>query len=260
MKTLLAVDVGNTNITLGLFEEHNQLGEYRIESHPPRTPAYYTRQVEKFRKNLGLSDIPFNGVAIGSVVPKLTEPLARMAQMGLGYEPLMVDCELNLGLKLLVDNPTEVGADRLCNVVAAKAAYPCPSIVVDLGTATTFDVLDREGNYIGGAIAPGMITAANNLFQKAARLYPIPLEFPSGVIGKNTTTHMQSGILIGHVALIEGMISRIAGELGWPEIFVIATGGFSEIIAGHSALIRATDPHLTLNGLRLIFQMNSGER
>lgn len=256
---LLTADIGNTNITLGLFDGNKMLGEYRIDSHPIRTVAYYSRQTGRFLKEHRLDFTAMTGVAIGSVVPKLTKPFVQMTRTVFGYDPVVVTRELNLGLELLVDNPAEVGADRLCNAVAAGVLYPKPCIVVDLGTATTFDVLDQNGNYIGGAIAPGLVTAAGDLFRKAAKLYRIDLEFPPHVIGKNTTAHMQSGILIGHLAMIEGMVQRITAELDLPQVFVIATGGLSEAVASHSSLINATDPRLTLDGLRLIFEMNTEE-
>jgi len=256
---LLVADIGNTNITLGLFDKNRLLAEYRIDSHPLRTATFYMRQIGWLLQKFKIGKEAVTGVVIGSVIPKLTDPFVQTAQSMFKCDPVVVTCELKLGLKLLVDNPAEVGADRLCNAVAAGAIYPKPGIVVDLGTATTFDVLDQDGNYIGGAIAPGLVTAAGDLFRKAAKLYRIDLEFPPHVIGKNTTAHMQSGILIGHLAMIEGMIRRIAAELNLPQIFVIATGGLSEVVASHSRIINATDPRLTLDGLRLIFEMNTKE-
>lgn len=253
---LLAIDIGNTNATVGLFRENDLKGCLRINSHPVRGADYYGRRIESLLKKQGIAINVIDGIVIGSVVPRLTEPFKQMAQTFFHIEPLLINCNLNLGCCLLVDNPAEVGADRICNAVATGVKYHCPSIVVDLGTATTFDVLDKEGNYIGGAIAPGLITGARDLFRKAAQLYPINLTFPPRVIGKNTTAHMQSGILFGHLAMIEGMIRRIGVEINQPDIFVIATGGFSNVIAQQSPLIQASDPYLTLDGLRLIYGMN----
>jgi len=257
---LLVADIGNTNITLGLFDGECLLGEYRINSHPIRTANYYGQKVGPFLRKSEIESKDITGIVIGSVVPKLTEPFVQMARNVFFCEPLIVTCDITLGLKLMVDNPSEVGADRICNAVAARAYYPKPAIVVDLGTATTFDILDAKGNYIGGAIAPGLITAATDLFRKAARLHRIDFEFPPYVIGKNTTAHLQSGILVGHLAMIEGMVQRIAAELKLPQIFVAATGGLSEVVAKHSPLINVTNPRLTLDGLRLIYGMNTKER
>ncbi|HPC35033.1 MAG TPA: type III pantothenate kinase [Candidatus Marinimicrobia bacterium] len=253
---LLAIDIGNTNVTIGLFLENNLKGFLRINSHPVRAADFYNRRIESFLAQQNIVIDKIDGIVIGSVVPRLIEPFKQMAHTFFHLEPLFVNCNLNLGRRLLVDNPAEVGADRICNAVAAGINYPCPSIVVDLGTATTFDVLDREGNYIGGAIAPGLVTGASDLFRKAAQLYRINLTFPPQVIGKNTTAHMQSGILFGHLSMIEGMVRRIAEEIHQPDIFVIATGGFSNVVAQHSNVIKVSDPNLTLDGLRLIYEMN----
>ncbi|MFH1214100.1 MAG: type III pantothenate kinase [Candidatus Neomarinimicrobiota bacterium] len=257
---LLAVDIGNTNVTVGLYDGKELRAVQRVNSHPVRTADYYGHKTELFLKNNRLDRSNIDGIVIASVVPQLTGPYVHMARTFCNLEPLIVTCELKLGLLVLVDNPAEVGADRLCNAVAAGTTYPHPGIVVDLGTATTFDVIDKGGNYIGGAIAPGLVTGASALFRKAAKLYRIDLDFPSQVIGKNTTGHMQSGILFGHLAMIEGIVRRIAAEMNLPEIFVIATGGFSEVIASHSAVINATDPQLTLTGLRLIYEMNRRQK
>jgi len=253
---LLAIDIGNTNVTCGLFKGNILLTDLRINSRPIRPADFYSHKIESWLKGPSLTSAAVDGVVIGSVVPSLTEPFQQMAKNFYGCEAMIVTSNLHLGRRFLVDNPAEVGADRICNAVAAAINYRCPCIVVDLGTATTFDVLDQEGNYIGGAIAPGLVTGASDLFRKAARLYRVSLDFPLKVIGKNTTTHIQSGILFGHLAMIEGMIKRIKVEMDRTDIYVIATGGFTQVIASHSTLINATDPNLTLNGLRLIYDLN----
>lgn len=256
MKMLLAIDIGNTNVTIGAFEGNIIQTVLRINSRPTRLVDRYGQIIKSWLDKNRFDSAAVSGVVIGSVVPRLTEPFSIVARTFFKCEALIVSCNLDLGRRILVDNPAEVGADRLCNAVAAATNYPCPCIVVDLGTATTFDVLDQDGNYIGGAIAPGLVTGASDLFRKAAQLYSVNLDFPQRVIGKNTSAHMQSGIMFGHLAMIEGMIKRITVGMGRTEIFTIATGGFSEVVASHTTFINAVDSNLTLNGLYLIYNLN----
>lgn len=253
---LLVIDIGNTNTVLGLFAQQQLLASWRLVSSHTRTSDEYYVAVKLFCVEAGVSVAEIKAVAISSVVPELTTNFQRMIRQHLGLEPLLVSAQLDLGLQLEVDNPLEVGADRLCDIVAAKHYYQPPLIVVDLGTATTFEILNAEGNYCGGAIAPGMITGAGELFRKAAQLYKIELQPPPHPIGKNTKEHLQIGIFIGHIAMIEGLIQRFQKELGLPELPVIATGGFCEEIARHSHLITAAMPDLTLQGIRLIYERN----
>lgn len=253
---LLVIDIGNTNTVLGLYKGEKLLGSWRLVSSHTRTPDEYYIALKLFCEDAGVPIAKIEGIAISSVVPDLTISFRRMIQRYFALEPLVVSAALDLGLQLLVDNPQEVGADRLCDVVAARQRYAPPLIVVDLGTATTFEVLNAGGDYIGGAIAPGMITGAGELFHKAAQLYKIELQAPTRVIGKNTREHLQSGIFLGHVAMIEGLVARFKSELGVFELPVIATGGFCEEIARYSQVITVAIPDLTLDGIRLIYEHN----
>lgn len=253
---LLVIDIGNTNTVLGLYQGPRLLVSWRLVSSHTRTPDEYYIAIKLFCENAGVSIGEIKAIAISSVVPDLTNSFERMIRRYFEFEPLVVSADLDLGLNLLVDNPREVGADRLCDIVAARQRYTPPLIVVDLGTATTFEILDAAGDYIGGAIAPGMITGAGELFHKAAQLYKIELQPPTHVIGKNTREHLQSGIFLGHIAMIEGMVQRFQTELGNYDLPVIATGGFCEEIAHHSRVITAAIPDLTLDGIRLIFERN----
>ncbi len=204
----------------------------------------------------GINTGDIKGVIIGSVVPDLTNSFIKMSQKYLSVEPVIVEHSLNLGLKFLVREPKQLGADRICNAVAAKKMYTTPLIVVDLGTATTFDVLDKKGDYIGGAISPGLLTGSLELIRKASQLHQIDLTYPDNIIGKTTKEHLQSGIFVGHIAMIEGLVSRIKKEFANDPVMVIATGGYSQELKKHTPNIDVANPNLTLEGLYLIYEMN----
>jgi type III pantothenate kinase len=195
------------------------------------------------------------GVVVASVVPPLTGIFEKLAIRYFGRPPLVIGTDVHTGVRVLLDSPGEVGADRVVNAVAAYRRYGGPACVVDLGTATTFDVLSSEGDYLGGAIAPGVGVAAEALFQRTAKLPRIDLVRPPAAIGKNTIQAMQSGLLFGYVGLVEGLVARFRAELG-PEMKVIATGGLASLIAAETDVIDAVDPWLTLEGLRLVWEMN----
>ena len=253
---LLAIDVGNTNTVVGIFRNQKIVNVWRIASTHARTIDEYWITVKLFCEDAGIRTDKLSGVIISSVVPQLTYNFRMMSRRYLSIEPIVVNHELNLGLELLVDEPETVGADRICNLVAGKAYYPLPQIIVDLGTATTFDVLDTAGNYLGGAIAPGLITGASELTQKAAQLYKFKISAPDHIIGKTTTEHMQSGIFVGHIAMIEGLCQRIQAEMNAESVRIIATGGYAEELGSHSTLIQHVNNNLTLEGLRILYERN----
>ncbi|PIS29357.1 MAG: pantothenate kinase [Candidatus Marinimicrobia bacterium CG08_land_8_20_14_0_20_45_22] len=253
---ILVADIGNTNITFGVFEGKNLLNFWRLNTSHSRTCDEYWLDINLLCRDAQYDIRRVEAIVIASVVPDLTQTFKEMTTKYLKVEAMIVAPTLDLGLKLLVDEPNQLGADRLCDIVAAKALLSCPLVVIDVGTATTFDVLDANGNYIGGAIAPGLVIAATNLVQKAAQLYGVEITAPEHIIGKNTREHMQSGIFIGHIAMIEGMIERIRSEMAVDSLSILITGGFCDEITHHSKIITHTDRLLTLKGIRLIWERN----
>jgi type III pantothenate kinase len=252
---LLTIDIGNTNVTLGVYDGERLAAHWRIATVHERMPDEYGLVL------LGLFDhgrIPVgqvDGVAMASVVPTLTHTFRDVSQDYLGREALVVDAGVKTGVRVRVDNPREVGADRVVNCAAVHHKYGGPACVVDFGTATTFDAVSREGDYLGGAIAPGIGIASEALFARGARLYRVEIAAPARAIGNNTMLAMQSGIFFGYVGLVEGLVTRFRGELG-DDMKVIATGGLAEAVAVETQLIQHVDPWLTLEGLRLIWGMN----
>lgn len=253
---LLAIDIGNTNTVLGIFDKNKLVESWRLVSSHTRTVDEYWITAKLLCNDANISTRDLDGAIIGSVVPELTHNFTTMSKKYLSIEPIIVNHTLNLCLKFLVEEPAEVGADRICNIVAGREQCPFPLVIVDLGTATTFDVLNENGDYIGGAIAPGLITASRELTRKAAQLYKIALEYPDHIIGKTTKEHMQTGIFVGHIAMIEGIIERIKTEINCSSLYVLATGGFCKEIKKHSSIIKEANPLLTLEGLRLIYNKN----
>jgi type III pantothenate kinase len=253
---LLAIDVGNTNIVLGVYRDAKLVASWRVETHAQRLADEYAVMIERLLSfhELKLGDV--NNLVLGSVVPMLTSSLSEFGERYLRCRPVVVGPGVRTGVRILVENPREVGADRLANTLAAHRLYGGPAIVVDFGTATNFDVVSAEGDFLGGAIAPGLVISMQALSDRAARLYRIELTRPKMAIGKNTMTNMQSGLIFGYVGLVEGLINRIKSELGPAK--VIFTGGLSEIIARETTLVDTINPHLTLDGLRMIFELNDG--
>jgi type III pantothenate kinase len=252
---LLAVDIGNTEITIGAFDGDKLHNTWRMASVIHHTADEYASLLINLLGNqhLGISDI--KEVALCSVVPPLTATFEDMLGRYFNISPLVVAAGVKTGVRIRMDNPKEVGADRIVDAVAAHHLYGGTTIVVDLGTATTFDTVSQEGDYLGGAIAPGLATAAESLFQQTAVLPRVELVRPSHAIGTNTTDAMKSGIIFGYVALVEGMVARIQRELG-VKARVVATGGLAKLIARETKVIDVVNPDLTLVGLRLIYQMN----
>ncbi len=258
-EALLAVDVGNSNTVLGLWRGDALERHWRLTTRRDSTSDEIALSV---RGLLG-ADSPNAGevaaarVIVASVVPSLKFSLRQALRQIFGREPLFVEPGVRTGMPILYEVPQEVGADRIVNAVAAFEAVGGPCIVVDFGTATTFDVVTARGEYAGGVIVPGIAISAEALFEKAARLWRVEIRRPDRVVGKTTAGSVQSGLYFGYLALVEGMIDRIAGEIGGKPR-VIATGGLAELFGGGSEKIEQTDPLLTLKGLRLIDERNRG--
>ena len=252
---LLAIDIGNTDIAIGIFEGNELKSAWHIATVANRTCDEYAIVFESLLRLKGLGIVSINQVVLCCVAPPLTSVFEDLCHYYFNVEPLVVRPGIRTGVRILVDNPQEIGSDRIVNAVAAHHFYCGPVIVVDLGTATTFDAVSREGDYLGGAIAPGIGISAEALFVRTAMLPRIEMVQPKRAIGTSTVTAMQSGIFWGYVGLVEGMISRIQHEIG-EKTMVIATGNYAETIAKTTALINTVNPDLTLSGLRLIYFMN----
>jgi type III pantothenate kinase len=257
---LLAVEIGNTNTTFGLFAASGELvTAYRLSTERERMPDEWFAMLAALLASDGHELSEVDGVIISSVVPSVTTWLVDMTRNRLRTEPVIVSGELDVGLDLDVDEPRQLGADRIVDCVAAFHRYGGPAIIVDLGTATTFDVIDRTGAYKGGAIAAGVATSLQALAGNAAQLFNIELHMPDAVIGRNTADQLRSGIVAGHLAMLEGMIERTRAELGI-DAQVIVTGGLAPLFAGRSPLFDHVDEDLTLHGLRLIYERVRGVR
>lgn len=253
---LLAIDVGNTSVGLGLFAGEELRSTWRFAPDLGRSADEYGVLMMTLLEYRGVETKGVTDVVIGSVVHGLDATLEEACQRYFKAQPLLVATGVKTGLRILYDTPREVGVDRVADAVAAIKLYgPGPLIVVDLGTATVFDAVSGDGDYLGGAIAPGLLVGADALFQRAARLYRVELEPPRTVIGRNTVSAIQAGIVYGHVALIEGMVARFKAELG-DGAKVVATGGYAELVARLTNVFDHVNPDLTLIGLRLIYELN----
>jgi type III pantothenate kinase len=252
---LLAIDIGNTNITMGVFEGEELTITWRLATVAEQMPDEYGIVIVNLLKYQGIEERDIKDIAMCSTVAPLTPTFTELCQRYFNIKPFVVGSGIKTGVQIRFDNPREVGPDRITNAAAAHHLYPGPTIVVDVGTATTFDVISKEGAFMGGAIATGIGTAAEALFQRTAALPRIELIAPGHAIGTNTVSAMQSGIVFGYVGLIEGMVARIEKELGETPT-VVATGGYAHIIAKETNLINTINPDITLIGLRLIYEMN----
>ena len=252
---LLAIDVGNTNIALGVFEGEKMRATWNIATDIHKTSDEYAVLLLSLlsRQNITSSDI--DAAVICSVLPTLEPVFEELSKCYFGISPLVVGPGVKTGVRICTDNPRETGADRVANTAAAHRLYGGPAIVIDFGTATTLDAVSEEGDYLGGAIAPGIGIASEALFERASKLPRIELVAPPHAIGTDTVTAMQSGLIFGYVGLIESLVHRIQQELGG-KARVIATGGLADIIAKETKIVDAVNPHLTLEGLRLIYDMN----
>ncbi len=254
---LLCIDIGNTNITLGLYEQDTLGPHWRLSTDHGRMPDEFAMQLIGLFNFAGLNPLDIDGIALASVVPPLTGKWVEVCRQYLHNEPLVVTAATKTGVRILYDDPSAVGADRLVDAVAAYQLYGGPACIVDFGTATTFDAITATGDYLGGAITPGIGISMEALFRHAAKLPKVDIDRPPAAIGRNTVHAMQSGLLFGYVGLVEGMVARFRAELG-EGMKVIGTGGLASIIAKETTVIEEIAPWLTLDGLRMVYAMNQG--
>jgi len=252
---LLTIDVGNTNVTLGLYQGDQLGAHWRLATDHTRMPDEYGMQFLGLLERANCDSECLSGICLASVVPPLTGRVAQACREYLKQEPLIVDVGVKTGIRIRYEDPRQVGADRVADAVAVHHLYGGPACVIDFGTATTFNAVTKEGEYLGGAITAGINLAAEALYTHAAKLPHIELQRPPSVIGRNTPHAMQSGLLFGYVSMVEGMVERFRQELG-PEMKVIATGGLAEVVAKETDAIDVIAPWLTLDGLRLIWELN----
>lgn len=260
---LLAVDIGNTNIHLGLWQGESWRLSWRARTVEDKMPDEYAVLVRNFLDSADVGYGAISGVIISSVVPPLTLAFTELSRRYLNHEPIIVNNQTHTGIKVAIDQPEQAGADRIVNTAAVYALYKTSAIVIDFGTATTFDVVSSQGAYLGGAIAPGITLAHDALVSRAAKLHKVDLVPPPDPIGKNTIHAMQSGIFWGYVGLIEGLVSRIKTSLvaqNENDVKVIATGGLATVFDKHTNIIDMIAPELTLDGLRVIYELNKEKK
>jgi type III pantothenate kinase len=255
---LLAIDIGNTNITLGLYTGQTLGPRWRLATDHQRMPDEYGIQLVQLFQHAGVGPRDVRGIALASVVPPLTGTFELACTQYLARRPLVVDAGTRTGVRIRYEDPKQVGADRVVDAAAVHQLYGGPACIVDFGTATTFDAISEEGDYLGGAIAPGIGIASEALFQRTAKLPRVELHRPPSAIGRNTVQSLQSGLLFGYVGLVEGMVARFRSELG-PTMKVIGTGGLAEVVAAESKAIEIIAPWLTLDGLRIVYELNHGK-
>ena len=252
---LIAVDVGNTHIVIGVFQGTDLKHSFRLQSDIRRTVDEYALEILGLLNSVSIDKVQVSQIVVSCVVPALTRVFSKLSVKYFSLQPLIVGPGVKTGISIAVDDPRSVGADRIVNAVAARELYGAPIIVVDLGTATTFDVVSARGSYEGGVIAPGLVISADALFNRAAMLPSIELKRPHHVLGKNTVDSMLSGIVFGYAALIDGIIKRLKSDLG-RDVRVVATGGLSHLIAPETEYMKDIDGDLTLKGLQIIAALN----
>jgi type III pantothenate kinase len=254
---LLAVDIGNTNVTLGIFDGEKLRATWRMATDVNQMGDEYAALLLPLLNYQGMKASDIKEAAMCSVVPPLVGTFEELLQRYFNVSPLVVRAGVKTGVRIVFDNPREVGTDRIVNAAAAHHLYKGAVIVVDMGTGTTFDIVSKEGEFCGGVIAPGIGIAAQALYTRTAALPRVELVHPQKAIGSNTISAMQSGIVFGYIGLVEGLLARIQKELG-EKALVVATGGYAELIARGTKVIDEVNPDITLVGLRLIYQMNKG--
>ncbi len=250
---LLVIEVGNTNTGLGVYDGQRLLVSWRLTSRREQTADEYGVFIQALLRTRGIEQQHITGVAISNVVPTVQQTLEWMCEAYFGIHPFTVQPGINVAFPLKVDHPTEVGADRICNVVAGAALYGKPLIVVDFGTATNFDVVNARGEFVGGAIAPGLTVAMEALISKAARLFRVALVRPKEAIGRNTITNIQSGVMYGYAGLVDGLVERMRQELDG-DVRVVATGGLAGQMREIARSIHEVNPNLRLEGLRMLWE------
>jgi type III pantothenate kinase len=253
---LLALDIGNTNIVLGIFQKKKLARSWRLKTDIGRTSDEYGILLLELLHSARIAKEKITGIVIGSVVPPLKPVFENVVHTYFNKKAFFVEPGIKTGMPIHYDNPQDVGADRIINSVAAMEKYGVPVIIVDFGTATTFDVVSEKGEYTGGLIAPGICISADALFTRTAKLPQVAIAKPPRIIGKNTIGSIQAGIFYGYLGLVEGIVKRIISELGIKKVRVVATGGLSGLIASESILIDAVDADLTLEGLRILYEKN----
>jgi type III pantothenate kinase len=254
---LLVLDVGNTNIVLGVFDGDRLVADWRVQTARDRTTDEHGILFLELMRLRGLTPRDVTGFALSTVVPTMNETLANVARQYFYQEPFVVGPGIDFGIAIHYNPPSDVGADRLVNAVATKAKYGGPAVAVDFGTGTTFDAIAENGDYLGGAIAPGIGIATDALFSRASRLYRVEFAAPPNAVGTNTVEALQSGIVFGYAGLVDAIVGRMKEEIG-QEARVIATGGLAEVIQPHTKTVELVDQMLTLDGLRLLWERNRG--
>ena len=252
---LLAIDVGNTNIVYGLFDGQQLVHQFRVETGRGRTADEYAVVLRQLLAMTGVKAEDVDAAIVASVVPALTEPMVGLVRRAFGLDATLVGPGIRTGMAILYENPREVGADRIVNAVAAFERFHSGVIVVDFGTATTFDCISPKGEYLGGVICPGIQISADALFARAAKLPRVEIAKPPRAVGRNTLHSMQSGIVFGYVAMVDGLIERLVDELQFP-CELVATGGLAPVIAPLTKRVQQVDEDLTLTGLRILHERN----
>ncbi len=253
---LLCIDVGNSNIKFGLFRGDELAASWRVSTNRAQLTDEYAMLLLNLFASQGIHAREVSGCAISCVVPPLTPVMGELARRYLGQEPVIVGPGVRTGVHIRIDHPAEAGSDRIVNAAATYRLYGGPAIAIAFGTATAFDVINAGGDYVGGAIAPGLAIGAEALFRFAAKLPQVELARPPHAIGKNTIHSMQSGLIFGYAGLVEGLVKRLSAELG-PRVRVVATGGLADVVAAETDVIEAVEPHLTMIGLKLIHALNT---
>ncbi|WP_103981030.1 type III pantothenate kinase [Helcococcus massiliensis] len=253
---ILLIDIGNTNVVLGIYENDKKINSWRLETRQTKTLDEYGLQLKSLLDHENIDMEQIEDIVIGSVVPNLENTFKNMCKKYFNKEAIVIGENTKTGMPIKYENPKEVGADRIANSVAMAHGYKLPAILIDMGTAITFDVVSEKGEYLGGVIAPGVVIASNSLFEKASKLPKVEFEKPKNVVGKNTVDAIKSGMFTGYVGLVDNIIDSILKELDYKanETTIISTGGYSKIIADESKYITSTDEDITLQGMNLIYK------